>query len=337
MSRDSAGGPAGSSTKPAGPPAGVLPEGVPPPPSTTGAEVTAGVHWYRGVTLTVPVGDVLLSLQRRWGEAAVPLVRGQGGYNLGWIIGYARVYANLERPDMGVMVEIGGEACEALGTGEIANIHSMLRLRCARLDLAHDGCPFTPEMVREAWRAGDVRSRAKVPRNARPDRQWRKSTWSESAEGDLFTMGSRQSTQYARCYDRRGVTRFELELKGKAAEVAANQLLHARLEAVEGFASESLGWVRRFADFVDQASSCHTSRRVLLRWWADFVQLAAVARVTLAPRRVRTLEQVRCWVDYQVAPSLALLYEGYGSEVVLGLARKGKARWTARHRTLLSC
>jgi DNA relaxase NicK len=42
--------------------------------------------------------------------------------------------------------------------------------------------------------------------------------WMTSLMGDTFYMGSRSSTQFARCYNARGFTRFEMELKKERAE-----------------------------------------------------------------------------------------------------------------------
>lgn len=298
--------------------------------------MTISVHWYRGVALTKPVGDVLLTLQQRWGDMAVPLDRGQSGYSSGWRIGAGRVYANLDRPDMGVMVELTGEACELLGGLEVARMAALLELRCSRLDLAHDHCPFTPAMVRDAWQAGDVRSRSKVPEGARPDRQWRTSRWVEDPSGDMFSMGSRASTQYGRCYDRRGFTRFELELKAEAARIAADELLVLLVTEPDQFGERALGWLRRFVDFVDVESSGHTSRRQLLPWWDEFVAGAAVARVTLAGVATRTVEQVRAWVEHQVGPSLAVVVAALGFGEVQRIARAGRGRWSSRHQAVLA-
>lgn len=298
--------------------------------------MTVGVHWYRAVAFGMPLADVLLYLQGRWGERAVALGRGQSGYGLGFVVGHARVYANLERPDMGVMLDVQGEGCEALGALELAEVHEALALRCSRFDVAHDDCPFTPVMVADAWRSGDVRTRSKVPDDALPSRQWRKCRWVTDVTGDMFTMGARSSMQYARCYDRRGFTRFELELKGETAQLAADELLALVRAGGEGFALASLGWVRRFVDFVQRDSDTNASRCELLCWWDEFVGSAAKARVKLTGAVVRTLEQVVAWFENQNAPLLAVLLQALGLSEVLRLAQVGKRRWSPRHVALLA-
>lgn len=308
----------------------------PPPSSTTGVEVTVGIHWYRGTIHQRSVHDVLQFLVARYSESVVVLDRGRHGYTDGYLVGNMRVYVHPERLDMGVMFEVEGEGCEVLGSGEIAHVALELGARASRLDLAVDGCPFEPARLRDAWRAGNVRTRVKVMANARRDRLWRNCEWTEKPDGDMFRMGRRSSTQYARCYDRRGLTRFELELKGEAAAAGANELLEALRSDANAFRMGVLGWVRRFVDFVDRESRGHASRCQLLPFWEAFVAGVDVARVTLAGAVQRTIQEVLAWVDRQVAPSLALLVVGFGKDEVLRIAERGHLRWKGRHRAMLA-
>lgn len=271
-------------------------------------------------------------LAGRLGESVVVLERGAYGYSEGFQVGPVRVLASESRPDMGVCVDVDGTGCEELGLRVLAELPSALELRVTRLDVAMDHCPFTPAELRDAWRSGQVRTRAKVPEDAREDRQWRSSAWQSRPSGDCFTMGARSSTQYARCYDERGFTRFELELKGRAAEVAAAELLGGELGA---FATGALAWVRRFVDFVDAESATNVSRRSLLPFWEAFCGAVPRARVALEGVAVRTVAQVRGWVERQVAPALALVAEALGAEEVTRLLRVGKDRWRGRHLAML--
>jgi hypothetical protein len=152
----------------------------------------------------------------------------------------------------------------------------------------------------------------------------------------MFSMGARSSTQYARVYDRRGFTRFELELKRDAARLAATELLSVVLNAPDAFARRALAWVRRFVDFVDAASDVNVSRRALLPWWAAFLAGAEVACVIFDGALPRSLADVRVWVERQCAPSLALLVEAFGVDEVLRVARVGRDRWRGRHRAMLA-
>jgi len=275
--------------------------------------------------------EVLGWLAGRLGESVVVLERGAYGYSEGFVVGPVRVLASERRPDMGVCVDVTGTGCEELGLRALAELRLQLGLKVTRLDVALDHCPFTPSVLRDAWHADMVRTRAKVPEDARADRQWRSCDWKSNPKGDMFTMGARSSTQYARCYDERGFTRFELELKDRTADLAAARLLG---DDLGDFATEALGWIRRFVDFVEP-DDANVSRRSLLPFWEAFCGMVPRAKVALDGALVRTAAEVRGWVEAQVAPSLALVAAVFGSDELERLLRVGRDRWRGRHKSIL--
>ncbi len=60
-------------------------------------------------------------------------------------------------------------------------------------------------------------------------------------------MGSRDSTQFARCYTMRGPTRFEVELKDDRAA----QVMELLCDVPDSLPDVRLGVIRQFVDFVD--------------------------------------------------------------------------------------
>jgi hypothetical protein len=300
---------------------------------TTPPEITTGAHWLGGTTTTVPLQDVLGYLQDRLQADVVTLPRGMQGYTLAYLVGPVRVMGHPERPE--VFVQWNGTACEELGSGEVAYQGMALDVRASRFDIAWDGCGFTPAEVRDAWRAGGVRTRVKVRDEAREDRQWRRCGWGEEDDGDVFRMGSRSSRKYARCYDRRGFTRLELELKREAAALAGRELLPLLAEGdLSGFMEAATGWLRSFVDFV-QDDDENVSRRSLAPWWAVFVAGAEKCQTVLGVGIPRTLQEVKEWVRRQVAPSLGLLQRTYGLGVLAELAEEGVGRWRSHHRAVM--
>ena len=312
-----------------------------PPLCNTGAEITGdlqvNVHWYTGTLLPdgdsgVSVESVLGFLAETLGESVVILDHGRRRYSQGYEVGPVQVYWNPDLERQGVLVQVTGEGCEELGLSKIAAIHSGLGLRSSRLDIAADTDAFTPRALRDEVRLGNVRTRVKVPESAAETRQWRRHTWIEGCDGDTFTLGSRSSEQYVRCYDSRGQTRFELELKGRTAAAAADALLGLVTKGQGNlFAVEALGWVRRFVDFVDATSDANVSRQTLLPFWESFISGADRAQVQFEGVVVKTVEVVRDWVVRQVAPALALLQQALGSDELLGIAEKGLTRMKGRH------
>lgn len=167
-----------------------------------------------------------------------------------------------------VHVRIPGQACEHLGLVTLLSLGTLLNLKVTRLDAAIDYCPFTPEHLFEARRRGLIRTHAQ------------QGGWKDSPEGNTFELGSRKSDVFLRCYDRRGYTRTELELKrGHAQEFLAG--LMAR--DVSEFPALFLGALRAHVDFVDPGACSNISRAPLLPFWRAFVGM--FERVRLAPAR----------------------------------------------------
>lgn len=294
-----------------------------------------GVHWLRFVT-SWDLDSVLDHLAGALGESVVVLPHGFKGYRAGYQVGPVKVSAEGHQEDMGRLVDIGGLGCEELGLTRLAALYRDLAGKATRIDVAADHCPFTPAQLRDEWRAGNVRTRCKVPDKAREDRQWRTSKWDDNHRGDTFAMGSRTSSQYGRCYDERGWTRFELEAKHELAPIMAGALLAAEsLGDMDAWRSSALGFIRRLVDFVDQDSATHASRRSLLPFWETFISGAQKARVVFGGGLLRTVEDVRDWVNRQVAPGLALLVQVFGLAEVETIARGGQERWGPRHLAML--
>lgn len=293
------------------------------------------MHWLRGTT-KADLDSVLGAVVREIGESVVVLDGSNHGYREGYQVGPVKVYHHQERSDMGVCVEFTGEACEELGPVRVGRLHVGLGLRASRFDLAIDGAAFTPAELRDQWRADNVRTRAKVPQRARPDRQWRSSDWRSNAEGDTFRMGSRSSQQMARCYDSRGFTRFELELKDDTAQRAVGEFFAAvAMGDVVLLRDRALAWVRRFVDFVDTSEESNISRAPLQDFWARFVQGVERAHVQLEGAVVHTVERTHNWLQRQVASALAVVADSMGVEALLDLVKEGRGRYRASHRAMV--
>lgn len=310
-----------------------------PPSGNTGAFVTTesgevGVHWLAGVSM-MPVDTVLSLVASVTGDDVLELPRSKW-YAQRWQVGPVSVAASGVVGDgaaMGCHVEVSGSGCEVLGLSKVAAIYSQLGLRASRFDLAVDGCPFTPETVWAAWTAGQVRTRAKVSKDALPGREWRSGEWITSATGDTAYLGGRQAARRVRVYNRRETgTRLELQARGKAAAAIAADVLP--LVEVEGWGSVVLEHVRAFVDFVE-VETVNASRRSLLPWWSAFIGHVEKARVRFSGVVVDTLERAAAWLDGQVGPVLAVFAEVYGRAGIEGLLSRGRSRWRQRHARLV--
>ena len=307
-----------------------------PPVGNTGATLTdssvePSVHWLSGTTNheTLRVLEVCTALT---GSDVEVRPRGRLGYARQYVIGGLVVLADGQGPQaaaMGCHVEASGVVCEELGLSRLADLYRHLELRASRIDLAVDGCPFTPAKVWRAWITGKVRTQVKVSADALDDRQWRSGDWRRSATGDTAYLGSPRAQRMARVYDRRETgTRFELQTRDTAAAAIAADLLGGDLEV--GFGRRLLGHVRAFVDFVG-GSDPNVSRRPLLRWWAKFVRGVEASRVRLTGVRVDTFEAAQAWIEAAVAPTLAVYEERLGRRAMADLLEQGRHRWGVRH------
>ena len=307
-------------------------------------DLVFGVHW---LAATVPVEtgldlDTVLAYIRGELHGADWSIRDRGvsGYTMTYETLFGlRVYANEDRPEMGIHMIADGDCCDAIGIECLRRIYVGLQMRATRIDLAVDNCGFSPADLRDEWHRDNVRTSCKPARNPMPGREGvRSCSWYSSPSGDTFNMGSRKATAFARCYNERGFTRFELELKGNRAVKVADLVL-AEPSSASGTA---LSVIRDFVDFVDSSASSNRSRCPLLPFWSDFVVGVCRARVRLDPRPEPSIGRTIDWIEGQVARSLAV-YETY-AETLFGttrdrvrrrLRRIGLSRIRPRHEALL--
>lgn len=226
-----------------------------------------------------------------------------------------------------VHVRIPGQACEHLGLVNLLSLATLLDLKVTRLDAAVDYCPFTPRHLLEAFNRGLARTHAQ------------KAGWDTSTTGDTFTLGSRRSDASLRCYDMRGYTRTEVELRrGHAQEFLARLFASSEVDHPALF----LGAIRSVVDFVDATQDENISRCRLLPFWSDFVAL--FQKIRLAP--ARALATARTYRDRARKQMGAMFYTYVASSVLdLGMSwmqvvgelyQYGARQAKTRHRMVLS-
>lgn len=224
-----------------------------------------------------------------------------------------------------VYVRLPGEACEHLGLVKLLSLGTLLNLNVTRLDGAIDHCPYTPRELRDAHEAGLTRTHAKVSQSI------------TSSTGETFYLGSPSSDVRLRCYDRRGFTRSELQLRrGHAQNFFDGLLARDESELPELF----LGVLRNFVDFVEPSEDSNRSRWDLLPWWSAFVN--DFRRVRLAPVRVvaspeKYLIQARKYgAMFHTYVSLLASHGRSEASVLSELHQHGSSLLKPRHRLLLA-
>lgn len=188
-----------------------------------------------------------------------------------------------------------GEACEYYGLEKLKLLSSNLRL--TRLDIAFDYFPLSPQQLKQTIIDGNFRSRAKRETLHDHNKHYK--------EHATTYFGSRQSTQFARCYNERGFNRFELVLQKERAEKNINVLLEASPQ-------QAVSALRDLVDFVDCKANENLSRCPLLPWWDEYTQGVERAGIKLTPKAEPSLERLEQWLYKQVAASLATYTEVKG-------------------------
>mgnify|MGYP002778422984 CR=1 FL=1 len=293
-----------------------------PPASDTGAELT--IHWLRGgFDSTFTHEEVLGLVQQILPDSYIESPEwGQFMYKRHHMLTNGiRIYFEPSADNMPpVLLECPGEACEVLGFDNLRILFCNAEL--TRSDIAFDRAPFTPRDVASWVREGNIRTRAKSRRFFED--------LSNTGEGETVYIGSRQSEQLLRVYDRRGFTRVELELKGEMARSFKEILL---LDS-DHFSQKAVGVLREFIDFVDAEKDSNVSRAPLLALWEEFTKNLSRVKIRATGIVTQTLETVKEWLEFQVSAMLHTYAKAGGS--VGQLLKLGEGRLKRKHRLLIA-
>ncbi len=312
--------------------------GAPPwlPPTNRGVEITEQpcsppdplleftLHELTGTSRCTE--DEVLGTLLEFGISLEPQQYGSRIYRRRWLGDFGvTLQADNKMGSDELHVRIPGQACEHLGLVQLLSLATLLNLKVTRLDAAIDHCPFTPRHLLHAQEMGLSRTHAQAH------------GWASNIEGDTFTLGSRKSDVFLRCYDRRGFTRTELEFKrGHAQEFLAG--LMSRTD--DEFPALFLGALRSFVDFVNRDASENISRAPLLPFWKSFVGM--VHKVKTAPARAvavveKYLRQARKYAGmFHVYASLVSREGRPLTSVLNELYTHGSNHLKPHHRLLLA-
>lgn len=317
---------------------------APPPPTNRGVEITTrgpvvGIHTL-SFTILAPVDYVrevaawLIAPDHHELVAWQPLGHGGRGYRSILVgPGGAKIYASPVDDSVRCSLELPGSVVDSIAPEHLHEWCASLEDAgigwwTSRVDVYADYCPFSPKQLLRAFQRGDIRTPAKLDNGG----SW---AWTESGNGSTFSIGSRSSERYLRCYDARGYTRLEMEVKGTRGRLVGREIL---LRPPREWPALVFAHLRQYVDFVDASADSNISRAPLLSWWAELVGKVEKARLYLA-QPLRTLQRSMSWVERQVATTLAVIEKArptaFGDWLVSLLAN-GRERIGPRHRLLLA-
>jgi phage replication initiation protein len=283
-------------------------------------------------TLKGATASILADLKqffRTWQE----LDHGGMGYDQSarvWETG--RVYWSSTRWDMGVHVRLPPSALEAAGAEAVAVLGEFYRKDASftRLDIAADDTKgqLSLETIREKIVAGDMVTRARQVHEI----------LALVGLGHTLYFGSRESSTFGRIYDKAAEQmkagklyvghwiRVELEFKRERAHAAAEFIC----QNVETWRAAAQGWFLAFLDFKEHGVDENKSRWETSAWWLAFLDYASKVRLFIS-RVVKTVDDVKQWVNKQVAPSLFVLASTIGHDDLFRMVGEASARLSSRH------
>lgn len=294
--------------------------------------------------------EFLQQLYKNIEDSPILLGHGFRGYkSSGMLFGKGRVAWSDDRKE--AHLDMPAQALHYYTKGDTENVFNLIKWiysvggKLSRIDIAFDDRIglVTMEQVETSVKNADWVSRA---RYFRVYDGGMKEGDEIVMKGKTVKIGSGSSQINLRIYDKakeQGIedqhwTRFELMLRDEAANGAISLLLNAYAQGTDTFALSAVGLLRGFCDFRDAQSDTNVTRRVLLKWWSDFVAAAEKLKI-IRQKTIRNITKVVDWIERQVAPNLAVLKEFYGvgfPNLIQYLTFKGKERWRSVHETLLA-
>lgn len=233
---------------------------------------------------------------------------------------------------MGTCVDITGKGCRELEAegrvqdyaefvGDVMGIGG----KFSRIDFAIDDREgiIDLDVIQQAAEEGRLSTHF---RNWRVEEGWRVVGGGKEGGRTLY-FGKRTSSVMVRIYDKaaqEGVpghwVRVEIEAKDERAQ-ALVEAFHARgMQVVAEYLLALL-------DFKEQGEHSLRSRWQTAAWWAALLDTTRKLRLRIAGT-VQTLEQVKRWLQKQVAPSLAILMMASGGDLdeLLRIIEEGRYR-----------
>lgn len=280
------------------------------------------------------------------------------GYKQSATIGEGgRMFWHEDRLDMGIHVRLSATALASLPTTAIGMIRRVIEWGgvVTRLDIAFDdtvGRLDIPHMYQKIL-DGELVTR------------WRKVRLIRSGEvsqgekmGDTVNLGARTSESFLRIYDKKSEmagrgkdvsdidtwVRVELEIKGQKAE-AFSIMLASSVFSDEQTAGELCGQLLLgLVDFKEKTKTPdpNKSRRRTSTWWRQFVGTTE-KRILSLPKRERTMEASKQWIEKSVASTLAMIvlseddeHGQSGYQFIMQAVADGEQKMSVEQLSLLS-
>ena len=119
---------------------------------------------------------------------------------------------------------------------------------------------------------------------------------------------------------------MEFEYKGARAQAVADYIVTHRVNWREA----AMGWFLAYLDFKEPGTDENKSRWKTCDWWLKFLEYASKVRLFIS-RVTKTVDDVKRWVNKQVAPSLFVLSMTIGHDDLFHMVGEASARLSNKH------
>jgi phage replication initiation protein len=247
-----------------------------------------------------------------------------------------RVFWSTVRPDMGVHVRLPPSSLASAGVDPVTVLCDFYAMgaQFTRVDIAMDdrqGLLDLKEIARKTEDKCEIVCLAHAGIR-------HKGTFGKTKDGHTETYGSRQSETFVRIYDKAAEQmaktgeavshwiRVEFEYKGARAQAAAEYIAAQR----DAWQETARGWFLAYLDFKEPGEDANKSRWKSCDWWLNFLEYASKVRL-LIMRVTKTVDDVKHWVNKQVAPSLFVLSMTIGHDDLFHMVGEASARLSRKH------
>lgn len=123
--------------------------------------------------------------------------------------------------------------------------------------------------------------------------------------------------------------RVEMVMRGKLAQgfVAAYCNSDDLGQLASGILNDHIRFIERDDSNITRCSTA--------QFWLDFLESVAAVKLLLPEPMQHTIERSKDWLMYQIAPSLAMYEQAYGTGGLIELLKFGRQRMSAKHRAIL--
>jgi len=247
-----------------------------------------------------------------------------------------RVFWSTVRADMGVHVRLPPSSLAASGVDPVAVLCDFYAMgaQFTRVDIAMDDTQGLLDLKEIARKTED---KCEIVCQAHAGIR-HKGTFGKTKDGHTETYGSRQSETFVRIYDKAAEqmaktgefiahwVRVEFEYKGTRAQAVAEYMATHR----DDWQEAARGWFLAYLDFKEPGEDANKSRWKTCDWWLKFLEYASKVRLFIS-RVTKTVDDVKHWVNKQVAPSLFVLSMTIGHDDLFHMVGEASARLSRKH------